>query len=56
MFLSKKVEIWDSGDHAEESWTSDKIVFSLNGKKLACRFCLVRFKKAGDRNGRLLAL
>ncbi len=51
-----KVEIWDGGTYEEESWAADKIVFRLNGKKLNGRFCLIRFKKAGEKNWLVFAL
>ena len=50
------VEIWDSGAFEEESWNADKIVFSLKGGRLNGRFCLIRFKKAGEKNWLLFAL
>jgi DNA ligase D-like protein (predicted 3'-phosphoesterase) len=51
-----RVEIWDRGAFEEESWNADKIIFSLKGKKLKGRFCLLRFKKAGERNWLIFAL
>jgi bifunctional non-homologous end joining protein LigD len=51
-----KVMIWDSGSYEEESWGSDKIVFQLEGKKVQGRFCLIRFKKAGERQWLIFAL
>lgn len=44
------VAIWDSGDYDEEEWLRDRIVFTLQGKKLQGRYCMVRFKKAGENN------
>lgn len=45
-----KVEIWDRGTYTEESWKADKIVFSLQGETLNGRYCLLRFKKAGEKS------
>ncbi|MCX8043403.1 MAG: hypothetical protein N3B18_04670, partial [Desulfobacterota bacterium] len=43
-----EVKIWDSGTYEEHEWRSDRIVVTLQGKKLQGRYCLVRFKKAGE--------
>ena len=43
------VEIWDKGTYELEERTRDKIVFRLKGKKLNGRFCLIRFKKGGEK-------
>ena len=50
------VEIWDNGRYEVESWKTDKIVFALDGKQLKGRYCLVRFKQAGDKNWLLFRL
>lgn len=51
-----RVEIWDRGVFEEESWNDDKVVFTLQGNKHNGRFCLIRFKKAGEKNWLLFAL
>ncbi|MBI5076845.1 3'-phosphoesterase [Candidatus Falkowbacteria bacterium] len=38
------VEIWDKGIWIPESVESDKIVFTLKGKKLTGKFVLIKFK------------
>lgn len=38
------VKIWDAGSYEEESWTTDKIVVKINGKKLNGSFVLLRPK------------
>jgi len=43
-----EVKIWDSGSFEEIQWLSDRIVVSLQGKKLQGTYCLVRFQKAGE--------
>jgi len=43
-----EVKIWDEGELAVESRTKNKIVFFLHGKKLAGKFTLLKFAKAGD--------
>lgn len=43
-----EVAIWDTGGFDEEQWHPDRIVVSLHGRKLQGRYCLVRFKKAGE--------
>lgn len=43
------VKIWDKGTYELEERTKDKIVFQLRGKKLNGRFCLIRFKKGGEK-------
>ena len=44
------VEIWDQGTYKVEEWLPDRIVFRLDGVRLKGRYCLVRFKRAGERN------
>jgi len=44
------VKIWDSGTYELESKHAEKIVVVLHGEKLKGRYCLVKFKKAGDKN------
>ena len=51
-----KVEIWDNGRYEAESWREDKIVFALDGKRFHGRYCLVRFKRAGEKNWLLFRL
>jgi len=43
------VEIWDQGTCEAEEWLPDRIVFRLDGVRLKGRYCLVRFKRAGER-------
>ena len=43
------VEIWDRGTCEMEEWLPDRIVFKLEGARLKGRYCLVRFKRAGER-------
>ena len=43
-----EVKIWDEGELAVESRTKNKIVFFLHGKKLAGKFTLLKFAKAGE--------
>ncbi len=43
------VKIWDKGTYNIEERTENKIVFTLNGKKLKGKFCLLRFRKAGPK-------
>ncbi len=50
------VAIWDSGTYAQEEWLSDRIVVALQGKKLQGRYCMVRFKKAGENSWLLFKL
>ena len=42
------VTIWDEGELAVESRTQKKLVFILHGKKLAGKFTLLKFAKAGE--------
>jgi len=42
------VEIWDKGTYTPKSRSSNKIVFTLRGEKLAGDYVLVRFKE--DKN------
>ena len=39
------VEVWDSGLYEAESWKQDKIVFTLDGRRLKGRYALVRMKE-----------
>ena len=50
------VEIWDRGTYDAEEWASDRIVFVLYGKLFKGRYCLVRFKRAGDKEWLLFRL
>jgi len=43
-----EVKIWDEGELAVESRTQKKLVFILHGKKLAGKFTLLKFAKAGE--------
>lgn len=42
------VGIWDEGTYQVEEWKADKIVFNLEGGLLKGRYCLLRFKQAGE--------
>jgi DNA ligase D-like protein (predicted 3'-phosphoesterase) len=42
------VKIWDEGALEVESRAKNKIVFYLHGKKLAGKFTLLKFAKAGE--------
>jgi len=44
------VEIWDQGTYEAEEWLLDRIVFTLNGARLKGQYCLIRFKRARERN------
>jgi DNA ligase D-like protein (predicted 3'-phosphoesterase) len=44
-----KVEIWDKGDYDLKVNREDKIEFVLRGKRLKGTYCLIRFKKAGEK-------
>ena len=48
------VKIWDKGDFLPKVWDENMVEFTLNGKKLAGRFILVRLKKAGEKSWLLL--
>ena len=43
-----EVKIWDEGELVVESRTQKKLVFILHGKKLAGKFTLLKFAKAGE--------
>jgi DNA ligase D-like protein (predicted 3'-phosphoesterase) len=43
-----EVKIWDEGPFDIESRMPNKIVFSLQGKKLSGKFTLLKFAKAGE--------
>ncbi|MCK4481950.1 3'-phosphoesterase [Candidatus Bathyarchaeota archaeon] len=48
MYGAGKVEIWDKGTYTLKHRSKDKIVFTLQGKRLSGDYVLVRFK--GDKN------
>ncbi len=48
MYGAGKVEIWDKGVYTLKHRSKDKIVFTLQGKRLSGDYVLVRFK--GDKN------
>lgn len=50
------VEIRDKGTYDVEEWTPDRLVFNLNGSYIKGRYCLVRFKKGGERGWLLFQL
>jgi len=43
------VKIWDKGTYEVEEWKSGRIVFNLDGGLLKGRYCLLKFKQAGER-------
>jgi bifunctional non-homologous end joining protein LigD len=43
------VEIWDKGSYMLHEWTDDRIVISLEGHRLAGRYCMIRFRRKGER-------
>jgi len=45
-----EVKIWDTGSFDEEQWLADRVVVNMHGTKLQGKYCLVRFKKAGEGN------
>ncbi len=49
MYGAGKVEIWDKGEFEIKKNEKDKIEFVLKGKRLKGNYCLLRFKKAGDK-------
>lgn len=51
-----KVEIWDQGYYDVEEWLDDRIVIKLNGNQVNGRYCMVPFKKAGEKTWILFAL
>ena len=51
-----KVDLWDHGDYEVEEWLNNRIVIKLNGEKTSGRFCLIKFKKAGEKTWLLFAL
>jgi len=50
------VRIWDKGTYEVKEWTQDRIVFHLNGSRLEGRYCLVKFKRGGERGWLLFRL
>jgi bifunctional non-homologous end joining protein LigD len=50
------VEIWDQGDYEAEEWLDDRIIFKLHGKQVNGSYCMVPFKKAGEKTWILFAL
>jgi DNA ligase D-like protein (predicted 3'-phosphoesterase) len=49
MYGAGRVEIWDKGEFEIKKNDKDKIEFVLKGKKLKGNYCLIRFKKAGEK-------
>jgi DNA ligase D-like protein (predicted 3'-phosphoesterase) len=43
------VEIWDKGSYTLHEWTDERIVVSLEGQRLAGRYCMIRFRRKGER-------
>jgi bifunctional non-homologous end joining protein LigD len=39
-----EIKIWDDGECEYHEWGENRIVFSLNGKRVVGKFALVRFK------------
>jgi DNA ligase D-like protein (predicted 3'-phosphoesterase) len=50
------VTIWDKGTYEVEKSTPNKLVFHLNGNRLKGRYCLLRFKRGGERGWLLCQL
>lgn len=50
------VRIWDKGTYEVKEWTQDRIVFHLNGSRLEGRYCLLKFKRGGERGWLLFRL
>ena len=50
------MEVWDRGTYEVEEWLPGCIVFMLDGVRLKGRYCLVRFRRAGERNWLLFRL
>jgi DNA ligase D-like protein (predicted 3'-phosphoesterase) len=44
------VKIWDRGTYEMKERTSDKLLFSLHGKKMKGEYYLIKFKKGGEKN------
>jgi len=49
-----EVTIWDKGLYEPLLWENDKIELVMKGDRLAGRYVLVRFKKAGDHDWLIL--
>lgn len=49
-----EVTIWDKGLYEPLSWEKDKIEVVMKGDRLAGRYVLVRFKKAGNHDWLML--
>jgi bifunctional non-homologous end joining protein LigD len=43
------VEIWDRGIYTAHEWNDEKIVISLEGHRLSGRYCMIRFRRKGER-------
>jgi bifunctional non-homologous end joining protein LigD len=43
------VEIWDAGNYTLHEWTDEKIVITLTGRRLVGRYCMIRFRRKGER-------
>ena len=50
------VKIWDKGTYEVEEWKADRVVFNLDGGLLKGRYCLLRFKQAGEQGWLLFQL
>ena len=50
------VRIWDKGTYEVEEWKADRVVFNLDGGLLKGRYCLFRFKQAGEQGWLLFQL
>ncbi len=44
-----RVNIWDNGTFDLIERSENKIIFTIHGKKLKGDFCLIRFRKAGEK-------
>ena len=44
-----RVIIWDNGTFDLRERSENKVVFTIHGKRLKGNFCLIKFKKAGEK-------
>ncbi len=49
-----RIKVWDHGRYDIESWTDDRISFTLHGSRISGPFSLVRFKESEPQNWFLL--
>lgn len=50
------VEIWDRGTYDLEEWSSQRLVFVLHGQRYRGQYCLLRFRRKGEREWLLFKL